>query len=143
MVVLAEFDADPVRVELAAFVRLHEPTTVVAERLRLDQDHVRYWLLRLELKRHAIRSPRFEISADRTRRSVLLQHTPEILPVRVVLESRCEPLELRSVYVSHAVCHFFRSPDLQSLSLLNRSDEVGSLQQSVGRPSVEPGDAAA
>src|SRR2546430_12542891 len=102
MVVLAKSDADSVRLELAAFVRLHEPSTVVAERLRLDQDHVWHWLLRLELKRHAIRSPRFEISAGRTRRSVLLQHTPEILPVRVVLERRCEPLELRSIYVSHA-----------------------------------------
>ena len=75
------------------------------------------------------------------RTAIVMDHRKEITTVVVALQGLREPLDLRRVDVAHPVRHLFRCPDFQSLPLLDRRNEVGSLQQRVGRSSIQPGDA--
>src|SRR3989442_5186948 len=52
MVVLSEGETDPVRLELALLVRLHEPAAVVPEGLWVDQHDVWKVLERVKRERH-------------------------------------------------------------------------------------------
>src|SRR5690606_1491945 len=68
---------------------------------------------------------------------------PQIRTILRFPEPGDECLELALVNETLTKRHFFRTCDLESLSLFQRPDEFGRLQKAVGRARIEPGKTAA
>jgi hypothetical protein len=73
----------------------------------------------------------------------LLDQAGEVASVGCLAQLVGELQELVAIDPALAVGDFFRAGDLEALAFLDALDEVGGLQQGLGRAGVEPGEAAA
>lgn len=64
------------------------------------------------------------------------------MAIRTVVHRLGQLLDLPRIDIAHAVCDFLDTSDLKSLAAFNHFNEVGGLQQRLGRSHIEPRDAA-
>src|SRR3954464_6978608 len=83
------------------------------------------------------------ISVGTTRTSgLVLEKAQEERTVRARTHALGEPHQLRRADVTHAIRDLFEARHHQSLTLLDRVDEIRGLHQRIVRARIQPGDAA-